>query len=92
MTNLEITPLGMPKTVNPAAIERELSLLWKSVSENGTLNPVQRACALNLLVYLRGSESLGKISEVIGKLTVQHPNRAVVLVAEPDRQPTEFTS
>ena len=92
MTNLEITPLGMPKTVNPAAIERELSLLWKSVSENGTLNPVQRACALNLLVYLRGSESLGKISEVIGKLTVQHPNRAVVLVAEPDRQPAEFTS
>lgn len=92
MTGLEITPLGEPRTVNPAAIERELSLLWKSASENGTPHPVLRACALNLLVYLRGSENLGEISEVIGKLTVQQPNRAVVLIAEPDRQPAEFTS
>jgi glucose-6-phosphate dehydrogenase assembly protein OpcA len=92
MTDLEITLLGEPRAVNPAAIERELSLLWKSATENGTPHPVLRACALNLLVYLKGSENLGEISEVIGELTVQHPNRAVVLISEPDRQPAEFTS
>lgn len=92
MTDPGITPLAEPKTVNLAAIERELNLLWRSATENGIPHPVLRACALNLLVYLKGNEDLHAVTEVIGRLTVQHPNRAIVLVAEPDRQPAELTS
>ncbi len=87
----DTTEFGQPKAVDVASIERELSRLWKTASEGGTSTPVLRSCALNLLVYLSGDQTR-KATEVIGRLTVRHPNRSIVMVAESDLEPAELTA
>jgi glucose-6-phosphate dehydrogenase assembly protein OpcA len=92
MPPVEITSLGEPKTVDPAAIEQELAQLWASAAEGETAHPVMRTCTLNLLVYLEGSSGVPSITAVTGRLTAQHPNRSIILIADPDSQPAELTA
>ncbi len=76
---------GEPRAVDVAAIESELSVLWRSAAEDPALqNAVMRACALTLIIYVEGDEAAQEVGELIAEVTRQNPCRAIVMVAEPD--------
>ena len=86
MTNtLEPILHGEPRAADLAAIESELSALWRSAAEDPALqNAVTRACALTLLVYVESEEAAQEVNQLIADVTRQNPCRAIVMVAEPD--------
>jgi glucose-6-phosphate dehydrogenase assembly protein OpcA len=95
MPDFEVTTLGEPRPVDVAAVERELTQLWRSASDGapgGPDQPVMRACTLNLLVFLRGEEDSRRVAEVVGKLTVQHPCRAIVVNSQPEDGRSELVA
>jgi len=95
MPDFEVTTLGKRKPVDVAAVERELTQLWRSASDETLGGPgqaVMRACTLNLLVFLRGEEDSRKVTEVIGKLTIQHPCRAIVINSQPEDPRSELVA
>jgi glucose-6-phosphate dehydrogenase assembly protein OpcA len=95
MPDFEITTLGEPKSVDVAAIERELTQLWKSASDGtpgGPAQPVMRACTLNLLVFLQGEEDSRRVADSVGKLTIQHPCRAIVIIPQPEERRSELVA
>jgi glucose-6-phosphate dehydrogenase assembly protein OpcA len=83
MSNSEITSLGEPKTVDVVAIERELTALWRSASSTDVAYPVIRACAMNLLVYMKGDQETRRAIDWIGKLITRHPCRAIIMSVDP---------
>ena len=76
---------GNPRAVDVAAIESELSSLWRSAAEDPALkNAVMRACALTLIIYVESEESAQEVGELIADVTRQNPCRAIVMIVEPD--------
>ena len=73
--------LEAPKEVDVAAIERELTQLWKHASEDGATegSPVVRACSLNFIVVADGPERTSGLEEIISQVTVDHPGRIMVV-------------
>ncbi|HEX8088962.1 MAG TPA: glucose-6-phosphate dehydrogenase assembly protein OpcA [Blastocatellia bacterium] len=68
-------------TINVAAIEKELTTLWKQASEDED-SGVVRASILNLLVYVPGDSDMGRLDDVMIDVTSSHPCRAVVIIAD----------
>lgn len=68
-------------TINVAAIEKELTALWKQASEEED-SGVVRASILNLLVYIPGDSDMSKLDEIMMDVTASHPCRAIVIIAE----------
>lgn len=73
-----------PREVDVSRIEQELTLLWKEASEGseGTSSPVVRACSLNLLFVTDTPEMIEEAGELIGEVTVEHPGRIFLIVAD----------
>ena len=73
--------LDVPKEVDIAAIERELTQLWKRASEEAVAegSPVVRACSLNFVIVADGSERTPGLEEIISQVTVDHPGRIMVV-------------
>jgi glucose-6-phosphate dehydrogenase assembly protein OpcA len=76
--------LDDPREVDVSKIEQELTLLWKEASEGGegASAPVVRACSLNLLFVTDTTEMLEEAGELIGEVTVEHPGRIFLIVAD----------
>ncbi|MBI3961528.1 MAG: glucose-6-phosphate dehydrogenase assembly protein OpcA [Deinococcus sp.] len=74
--------LHQPLPVDLRAIERELEQLWKSAEGEA----VVRACAVNLLVYVRDQETEAQVTQVVAQLPTRHPCRAIVLREHLDTQ------
>jgi len=73
------------RTVQMAAIEKELSAFWREalarpVEAAGP--PATRVCTLSLVVYLTDRKRLDSISQVVKEAAETYPLRAVILVAE----------
>lgn len=78
-------------TINVAAIEKELTTLWKQASEEEN-SGVVRASILNLLVYVTGDTDMGKLDEIMIDVTAAHPCRAIVVIAEQESKQPVLTA
>jgi glucose-6-phosphate dehydrogenase assembly protein OpcA len=71
---------GEPRPANVAALEAELSALWRSAAEDArTQGAVTRACALTLLVYVESEEAAREVNRAVAEVTRQNPCRAIVM-------------
>ncbi|MCB1736936.1 MAG: glucose-6-phosphate dehydrogenase assembly protein OpcA [Gammaproteobacteria bacterium] len=74
--------LAIPRQVDPAQIERELSALWAGLDDNaGDGATVTRAVMSNLLIYCQGEVEARQAAEHIPELVERHPARVIVLAA-----------
>jgi glucose-6-phosphate dehydrogenase assembly protein OpcA len=82
---------GEPRPVDVAAVERELTELWKAAASDALEgHPVVRACVLNLVAYAPGEDVARHINEVIAQVSGRHPSRSIVIVAELDAEPSRL--
>jgi len=85
--------LGEPRPADVAAIERDLTTLWRSMAgADSRERGVTRACALTLLVYVESEEAQQEVTNLIGGIIVQNPCRVVVMVVQPDAPSSELTA
>jgi glucose-6-phosphate dehydrogenase assembly protein OpcA len=88
----------VPETLDVQSVERELSQLWMENAGSAAHDEegaVMRARVLNLLVYVSSDEALSEVNELLSEVTVAHPCRALVMVAEreqPDQDIEMFVS
>ena len=69
---VKILPLEVPRSANVAALEAELSALWRSAAEDpATRQAVTRACALTLLIYVESEEAGREVSGLISEATAE---------------------
>jgi glucose-6-phosphate dehydrogenase assembly protein OpcA len=68
-------------TINVAAIEKELTTLWKQASEEEG-GGVVRASILNLLVYVPGDSDMNRLDDILIDVTASHPCRAILIIAD----------
>jgi glucose-6-phosphate dehydrogenase assembly protein OpcA len=68
--------------INVAALERELTSLWKGAGEESEEGGVIRACVLNLLVYVPSETASSEVDEILTEVAASHPSRAILLAAD----------
>lgn len=72
-----------------AEVETELSRLWGSMAGDASSpQAVTRACAMTLLVYVEGEQGAPEVHTLLAELTRQNPCRAIIVMAEPEAQPS----
>jgi glucose-6-phosphate dehydrogenase assembly protein OpcA len=82
-------PVRVAETLDVQSVERELNRLWMENAGAGGEDEecaVMRARVLNLLVYVSSDEALAEVNELLSEVTAVHPCRALVMVAERERQ------
>lgn len=80
--------VGEAIAVDVAAVERELTGLWKSAAESPDSEAaVMRACVLNLLACAENEKASEWMNSVIRDVTDYHPCRAIVLVRRESGDP-----
>jgi glucose-6-phosphate dehydrogenase assembly protein OpcA len=72
---------GQSQGIDVAAIERELTALWKQASDEET-SGIIRASILNLLVYVPDAAPSNELDDVMIEVTAAHPSRAIVMLAD----------
>ncbi len=82
----KVTNLGAPVPVDVAAVEQELSALWKSASEREGESAVIRACSCNLAVLTCDREEAESLLPVLGRVSEYHPCRSLIAFREPDAE------
>lgn len=87
--NAEINP---PSGINVAAIEKELTSLWKDVGGESEQGGVIRACVLNLLVYTPSQSASSEVDEILTEVTAAHPSRAMLIVADRQGAPSSINA
>jgi glucose-6-phosphate dehydrogenase assembly protein OpcA len=75
-------PLGERTHTNIHDIERQLNDLWREATADHP-DAVTRVCVLNLLIVAADPDAVERAGEVVAKLTMRFPNRAIVIQAEP---------
>jgi glucose-6-phosphate dehydrogenase assembly protein OpcA len=78
-------------TINVAAIEKELTTLWKQASEDDD-SGVVRASILNLLVYVPEDSDMSKLDDIMTDVTAAHPCRAIVIIARQEGEEPVLTA
>ncbi|HUX09333.1 MAG TPA: glucose-6-phosphate dehydrogenase assembly protein OpcA [Terriglobia bacterium] len=79
---------GELQPANVAALEDELSELWRAAAEDpGTEHPVMRASVLTLLAFVESEEEGRETFSLISHVIAQNPCRAILMVAEPREKP-----
>ncbi len=76
--------------IDVIAIERQLDELWAGMTEmspDQNQQAIMRACVLNLVVYASDEDSLGEISEVMARVSDEHPGRFIVILLKEDAEP-----
>lgn len=73
-------------TTDIATIEHELQDLWRKNTAEAAASghSTTRALTLNLLAYANSPKQADMLGTVIQQLTASHPNRAVVLIDQPE--------
>ena len=90
---LQLLTFGEPRPAHVADLEAELSALWRSAAEGPPgSQTVIRACALNLLVYVKSEEEGREVSNVVSQVTLQNPCRAIVMITDPTSSRTALTA
>lgn len=94
---------GEKLSVDVAAIEKELTLLWQEVAveqeaEDTTAatpaenRPVMRACTLSLLAIASDDKAADQAAAAIAEFTSRHPCRAIVVIAEAESETEELSA
>ena len=81
-----IAPLEARTNVDVRAIERELTALWQQADQDQP-DAVTRVCVLNLVTVVRSGRVADHVTDIIARLNLRHPNRAIVVSALPDEGP-----
>jgi glucose-6-phosphate dehydrogenase assembly protein OpcA len=81
--------LAAAREVDVAAIEKELTQLWKQAGESQTAGdaPVVRACTLNLLIVTDGEDRSFGLDDVVNRVSIDHPGR-MFLITMDEREPS----
>src|ERR1044072_4361401 len=74
--------------INVAAIEKELTALWKQASEDEDGGAV-RASILNLIVYVPDPAQSSEVDDIMMAITASHPCRMILITA--DREASDST-
>lgn len=75
------------KPVDVAAIEQELTQLWRHPQVvTGTKEPLVRACMSNLVVFCSAQDQANVVMGEIASIVVQHPSRVLLLVGDANLQ------
>jgi glucose-6-phosphate dehydrogenase assembly protein OpcA len=83
---------GEEQPVDVAAIERELEALWRAARDAGDgTRAVTRASALTLVVPCTGN-TVEEARRVVAELVGTHPARVLLLVSEPEAEPSSMTA
>ncbi|HKS39773.1 MAG TPA: glucose-6-phosphate dehydrogenase assembly protein OpcA [Blastocatellia bacterium] len=77
--------------INVAAIEKELTALWKEASENES-GGVVRSSILNLLIYVPNPAEASKVDDIMLEITGSHPCRAILIIADREAQESVLTA
>lgn len=79
---------GELQPADVAALEDELSELWRAAAEDpGTEHPVMRASVLTLVAYVESEDEGRETFNLISRVIAQNPCRAILMVAEPRERP-----
>ncbi len=93
MDRVEAFTRGAALAVEPDAIEKELSALWRQAAERsraeGSQFAVTRACLWNLVVHVSGEDAFQELKGLLDKVSEAVPTRLIVLV---ESQPGEVWS
>jgi len=82
---------GELQPANVAALEDELSELWRAAAEDpGTEHPVMRASVLTLVAFVESEDEGRETFNLISRVIAQNPCRAILMVAEPREHPEGF--
>ncbi len=84
--------IGHPSSVDVAAIERELTALWKELGAEEEQRGVVRACVLNLLVYVPALAASRQVDEMLMEITAAHPSRVILMIAQRDSPQVSMTA
>lgn len=92
---LTATEATTPRPVDPAAIERELSALWRAEAERRKLSggdgkTLGRTLLLNLVVLVPDQAQADRAREIIVTLTHRQPARSIVVVMDDQSKETGF--
>jgi glucose-6-phosphate dehydrogenase assembly protein OpcA len=82
----------MGTTIDVAAIERELTSLWKQAGEDEEEGGVIRSCLLNLMIYTPGTLDLRETDDLIAEITAAHPSRALLMIADREAEESSITA
>src|ERR1044072_2196201 len=77
--------------INVAAIEKELTTLWKEASEDES-GGVVRSSILNLLIYIPNPAEASKVDDIMLEITGSHPCRAILIIADRGAQESVLTA
>ncbi|MDZ7269657.1 MAG: glucose-6-phosphate dehydrogenase assembly protein OpcA [candidate division KSB1 bacterium] len=87
---------GEKLSVDVAAIEKELTLLWQEVAVEQEAagaataaaagRPVMRACTLNVMAIAPDDKTADQAAAAIAEFTSRHPCRALVVVADAESE------
>lgn len=77
--------------INVAAIEKELTALWKEASEDEK-GGVVRSSILNLLIYVPNPAEASKVDDIMLEITGSHPCRAILIIADREAQESRLTA
>lgn len=81
-----------PASVDVAAIERELTSLWKSAGEDFEDGGVIRASLLNLIIYSPDLSESAKLDDLVVEITAAHPCRAILTMADREAVDSSITA
>jgi len=68
------------KSIDPAAIERELARIWSSMNDLQEGQAITRAAMSNVIIFCRGETHAEQVTERIPLLIEHHPARLLMLV------------
>jgi len=90
MDSSQVFALADPRSVDIAAIERELEEIWRTSAAPGEEPAVARISLLNLVACTHDPERAGRAASEIASVTVYHPCRAIIVAADPESGPPEI--
>lgn len=76
-----------PVRVDVKSVDRELSSMWRKAAEGdtpGVSAPLTRTLLSNLVVYATDEAEAEAAAQVVVELAANHPNRAIIVDAQPD--------
>lgn len=82
--DLETFTSGVPRAVDVAGIERELTRIWAAAAESEGAGAVTRASLLNLVVRVPSPDAEAAASTTVARVSSELPCRAIVVVEDSD--------
>ncbi len=79
----QIEQVSVPSDLKLSDIEKGFSALWNKTAGEAGETAVTRVCTMSLIVHLPGRSSLDPAMDAVRVASLEHPLRAVFLLAEP---------